>query len=1237
MRKIWNYRRTRPLAGFMAVLCLLLWQAPSAAALQKPQARPKHGKTQTPDAEQRKQIAAKEQDVARELDVRELSEKEMGAVRGRGAHRNAAFNGVLPWQKSFRDVNMCNGNLFKSFTDIQVSTARGSGLSMQRTYNSNDERVGPFGVGWTHAYDVRIDEAGSNDVPRTDFFGGKHTYKRDADGLYSPPSYMFDELSSDYDTFLADGPPEILSDDQKGMDGTVKHFVSGGTDADGTPSSERVLDSITDRHGNQTVFTYALTLNLGGLATKNLLTRVTDPSGRYLDFTWSNLGSSMAPVYRVTQVQGPFDASNDPIYTVSYEYNNDYNLWKVHQDPSGQNRTTTLTYTTSNGEAGLLASVADGLGHTVSYTYDIMQNLYSGPATDTVWVTSVTEPSSGGSLTWRFEIAMGSWGIWNVWASPTSTTDYHRDVSVTTDDHLRAAGVGPWNDVGWDTYWWEYDNTNNVTFHMSAWQDPRTWLAGWGGVATLATYGPHGNVLTRSLVTDYTYPNYSISNNFTTTYYDASKYFQKASVTDGNGNVTTFDYYDSTDASPGNRGETKWVRDARYGTTGQQFEYTYNSYGQKLSETNLNDVVTENTYGDTWGNLTQVVQDPGTGHLNRTTSMSYDVAGRLISSTDSKLQNSSFTYDGVGQTTQAILPGDTVSYSYGSNGRTESVTDGRGATSMTYETGNDRVASVTDPTTGVISYTYLPTGERQTMTLPGGGTWTYTYAGSASVLPEENPDKIRRMLLKVEDDQGRDVRYVLDTTGKIHEAISNITYQSGSPVSYVKTEYQYDHVPSSSYTRSNLAQLKNTWNYIDPMTGWQQSVLVQNDYTYDNNGNRLASSVSDSSGPIRTEDYSYDALNRLTGVDYGDGTTQGYTFDPMGNRLSKTENSASESYSYNNANMLLSRGASSYTNDANGNTLTGGGRTNTWDGENRLIECVTGTDTSTFVYGSDGLRRQATINGTTTDNILDGGSLVRERRGAYNVATYLQGVRGPEYRRNDNTGTVKWYLYDGLGSVLGEVDSSGNLTATRKYDVYGAVRASSGTSSSSHKFAGSLGHASDDETGLIYMQSRYLDPVTGTFVSEDPAKAESNWFSYCESNPATRCDPTGKSWVVAGDACTVAACLFGYMSVVTDGPASLAALALCIGFIASAIKCFCNALDGLPHETKFADEAGNFAAVLGGAGAWGRLAVLEIANVVKDMQKLGSFTGVVGVACLTYITGYACKVTAACLLTEFGF
>jgi RHS repeat-associated protein len=84
------------------------------------------------------------------------------------------------------------------------------------------------------------------------------------------------------------------------------------------------------------------------------------------------------------------------------------------------------------------------------------------------------------------------------------------------------------------------------------------------------------------------------------------------------------------------------------------------------------------------------------------------------------------------------------------------------------------------------------------------------------------------------------------------------------------------------------------------------------------------------------------------------------------------------------------------------------------------------------------------------------------------------------------------------------------LVSTRKYDVYGVGRGSTGPTGTKHKFVGGLGHPSEDETGLIYMRARYMDPVTGRFISEDPAKDGGNWFEYADSSPTNRVDATGK-------------------------------------------------------------------------------------------------------------------------------
>ena len=173
------------------------------------------------------------------------------------------------------------------------------------------------------------------------------------------------------------------------------------------------------------------------------------------------------------------------------------------------------------------------------------------------------------------------------------------------------------------------------------------------------------------------------------------------------------------------------------------------------------------------------------------------------------------------------------------------------------------------------------------------------------------------------------------------------------------------------------------------------------------------------------------------------------------------------------------------------------------------------TAVSTFEYGADGLRHRMNVSQggftNTTDYAYDGQNLVRTFKNGGPGETFLPGIRGPVYRRDDVTGQVRWYLYDGTGNVAGEVDPQGNITSRRKLDVFGQVRGGSNAGGTSkHKFQGGAGHLSDDETGLTFMRARYFDPVTGRFISQDPMKHGINWFTYCRNNPLNLFDFSGK-------------------------------------------------------------------------------------------------------------------------------
>jgi RHS repeat-associated protein len=87
------------------------------------------------------------------------------------------------------------------------------------------------------------------------------------------------------------------------------------------------------------------------------------------------------------------------------------------------------------------------------------------------------------------------------------------------------------------------------------------------------------------------------------------------------------------------------------------------------------------------------------------------------------------------------------------------------------------------------------------------------------------------------------------------------------------------------------------------------------------------------------------------------------------------------------------------------------------------------------------------------------------------------------------------------------------LVARYDYDVYGAVRTQSGSSSNKFKYVAGIGHPTDEETGLIYMRARYYEPSVGRFVSEDPGLEGTNWYAYVMDNPTNAVDPTGLGFI----------------------------------------------------------------------------------------------------------------------------
>lgn len=109
------------------------------------------------------------------------------------------------------------------------------------------------------------------------------------------------------------------------------------------------------------------------------------------------------------------------------------------------------------------------------------------------------------------------------------------------------------------------------------------------------------------------------------------------------------------------------------------------------------------------------------------------------------------------------------------------------------------------------------------------------------------------------------------------------------------------------------------------------------------------------------------------------------------------------------------------------------------------------------------------------------------------------------------TETVTYYYTNQQGTPLATADASGNILTTSDYRPYGSQ-----VLGSPQAGPGYTGHVDDPDSGLVYMQARYYDPVVGRFLGADPADATAgdpfafNRFSYVNNNPVTNTDPDGQ-------------------------------------------------------------------------------------------------------------------------------
>ena len=116
-------------------------------------------------------------------------------------------------------------------------------------------------------------------------------------------------------------------------------------------------------------------------------------------------------------------------------------------------------------------------------------------------------------------------------------------------------------------------------------------------------------------------------------------------------------------------------------------------------------------------------------------------------------------------------------------------------------------------------------------------------------------------------------------------------------------------------------------------------------------------------------------------------------------------------------------------------------------------------------------------------------------------AAYTPGV-------SERRAGVSTFLHSGLKDATAQTSAAQSVTATRVYDAFGMVVASTGTWKGPFGYAGEHGYQ-EESTGLQLLGHRYYDPSTGRFLTRDPAKCGRNWYGYCANSPTAAVDPDG--------------------------------------------------------------------------------------------------------------------------------
>ncbi|QIA22017.1 RHS repeat-associated core domain-containing protein [Mesorhizobium sp. AA22] len=571
------------------------------------------------------------------------------------------------------------------------------------------------------------------------------------------------------------------------------------------------------------------------------------------------------------------------------------------------------------------------------------------------------------------------------------------------------------------------------------------------------------------------------------------------------------------------------------------------------------------TVSSTRGDVVQVVRD--LGGLALTEGRSYDVLGRLIGVSDPGGSNWTYSYDMLGNRLSASDPDlGAWSYIYDAANRLISQTDARGTvTTLAYDQ-MDRLTLKTATASGGSAVTltqnsydqaaagFYNIGQLTTSTNPAA-TQISKYDGFGKVARQDvTIGTLTHTTTNVRDASGQTMatKY-LPVQLDFGTSAAPLQYTAANkllsaPGFITSTLYEADgQTKEISYANG----VKTSFTY-SPTRRWLTrvttakgaTILLDNQYARDFIG-RISGTTGLSASDSWT--YGYDSADRLTSSDnLGDNTLdETFVYAANDNLTSRTR--VAGTYVYPSASAARPHaptavGAKTLAYDANGNMTSDGTRTLVWDEANRL-KTVTLAANTVSLYGPDGARSKKASSFATT--------LYPDASVEINPAT-----PGAEiYTRYPHpdikvTGTTKAFLHrDHMASVRMVTDAAGAIVEQTNYATYGERLNTGFQTQKSY-----IGERFDPETGLLYLNARYMDPVLGRFISPDdwdPTKpgVGTNRYAYAQNDAVNKSDSNGHAGLV--DA--LGRDPRGRFMEASAALAGVAALSLAQGAIASAI------------------------------------------------------------------------------------